>query len=165
MMSNILEQVTTNEAIAAGSNASIRRIVVPVDLSAHSEKTASYAMALAKNFGASITFVHVFPPEAITQFTIQDVHEFYEQDLHSAKEELASFADKIRQTYPQCDTEFRIGDPAEQTKLAALELKADLIITASYHPGFLGRLFGLEQAPRIVHRAPCSVLVYHEPND
>jgi nucleotide-binding universal stress UspA family protein len=94
-----------------------------------------------------------------------DVHEFYEQDLHSAKEELASFADKIRLTYPQCDTEFRIGDPAEQTKLAVLELKADLIITASYHPGFLGRLFGLEPASRIVNHAPCPVLVYHEPND
>jgi nucleotide-binding universal stress UspA family protein len=131
----------------------------------NSEKTASYAVALAKNFGASITFVHVFPPEAITEFTTQEVHEFYERERDSQKEELASFADKIRQTYAQVDTEFRIGNTADQTKEAALEQDADLIITASYHPGFLGRLFGLEQAPRIVNRAPCPVLVYHEPSE
>jgi hypothetical protein len=34
--------------------------------------------------------------------------------------------------------------------LTELVLEADLISTASYHPGFLGRLFGLEQAPRIL---------------
>ena len=51
-MNEILEQVRTNEAIAATSNLNIRRIVVPVDLSAHSENTAAYAVALAKTFGA-----------------------------------------------------------------------------------------------------------------
>jgi nucleotide-binding universal stress UspA family protein len=163
MMSNILEPVTTLEAIATGNEVNIRRIVVPVDLSAHSENTASYAVALAKNFEASITFIHVFPPEAITEFTTQDVHEAYEKDREIAKERLTSFANKIGRTYPHCEAEFCIGDTAEQVTLLALNLGADLIITASYHPGFLGHLFGLEQAPRIVHRAPCPVLVYHEP--
>ncbi len=164
-MNEILEQVRTNEAIAATSNLNIRRIVVPVDLSAHSENTAAYAVALAKTFGASITFVHVFPPKPITEITAQDFHEIYDRERDSKREELSGFANKIRLSYPHCDTEFRIGDAAEQIHLTALVLEADLIITASYHPGFLGRLFGLEQAPRIVNHAPCPVLVYHEPNE
>ena len=47
------------------SKVHIRTIVVPVDLSAVSEKTASYAVGLARNFGASIRFLHVFPPKQL----------------------------------------------------------------------------------------------------
>jgi nucleotide-binding universal stress UspA family protein len=57
---------------------------------------------------------------------------------------------------------FRKGDPAEQVALLAQDLDADLIITASHNPGFLTRLFGWDQAPRILQRAHCPVLVYHE---
>jgi nucleotide-binding universal stress UspA family protein len=164
-MNKILEPVDTNQAITDLSVVDVRRIVVPVDLSEHSEKTASYAVALAKPFGAAITFVHVFPRETITDFTTEDVHTFYEQESDIAKARLTSFVEKIGKAYPDCGKEFRVGDTAEQVKLAAKELDADLIITASYHPGFLGRLFGLEQAPRIVNQAPCPVLVYHEPQE
>ena len=162
-MNKVLEQANTNQTITAGSDVAVRKIVVPVDLSEHSEKTASYAVALAKTFGAAITFVHVFPPEAITEFATESVHASYEQQRDIANKRLASFGEKIGRVYPDCETQFRIGDTAEQVKLAAMELEADLIITASYHPGFLGRLFALEQAPRIVNHAPCPVLVYHEP--
>jgi Universal stress protein family. len=79
-MNKILEQATTDKAIAATNNLNIRRIVVPVDLSAHSENTSAYAVALAKTFGASITFGHVFPPEPITEIAPQDFHEIYERD-------------------------------------------------------------------------------------
>jgi nucleotide-binding universal stress UspA family protein len=144
------------------SKVHIRTIVVPVDLSAVSEKTASYAVGLARNFGASIRFLHVFPPEAITEFTTGEVYEIYEREPSPVKERLAIFANYIRQTYPRCQTEIRVGDAAEQTKLAALELDADLIITASYHPGFLDRLFGLEQAPRSVNCPCCPVMVYYD---
>jgi nucleotide-binding universal stress UspA family protein len=164
-MTSNLEQVTTNETILEGSDVDLRRIVVPVDLSEHSKKTASYAVALAKTFEAAITFVHVFPAEVFTEIVAQDAHAIYERERDIAKERLASFGNKIGKTYPQCETEFRIGDTAEEVKLLALSLEADLIITASCHPGFLGRLLGFEQAPRIVNGAPCPVLVYHEPNE
>src|ERR1700745_1043624 len=109
-MSKVLEQLPTNQTITADINVTIRRIVVPVDLTEHSEKTASYAVALAKTFESAITFVHVFPPEAITEFTTEDVHSLYEQKRDIAKERLASFGKKIGKVYPDCDTEFRIGD-------------------------------------------------------
>jgi nucleotide-binding universal stress UspA family protein len=71
-------------------------------------------------------------------------------------------AEKVRETCFDCNTDFRIGDPADEVSLAALSLNADLIITASHNPSFLARFFGADQAPRILHGAPCSALVYHE---
>jgi len=158
-MNEILEQPVTNVTVTTDSVANIRRIVVPVDLSAQSERTAAYAVALAKKLGASITFVHVFPTEAISLFTAQDGLETYERERDARKKELARFVGKIRGTYSRCDTEFRIGDAAEETNLAATEARADLIIAATYHPGLLGRLFGLGNAQRIVKQATCPVLV------
>ena len=156
-MSQILEKTEANPY-----KLNLRRIVVAVDLSSHSEKTAAYAAQFAKSFGASLTFVHAFMPQRITEFTTQEVHEGYEEDKRATERELTKFVSKIRKTYPDCDAEFRVGDPADEVNIIAKDLQADLIITASHHPGFLSRLFGIDQAPRILHRAVCPVLVYHE---
>jgi nucleotide-binding universal stress UspA family protein len=156
-MNQVLEKTDTNP-----HNLNVRKIVVAVDLSHHSRKTAAYAAAFAKSFGASLTLVHAFEPERITEFTTQEVHEGYEEDKRDSAKELNKLADSVRETYPDCDAEFRVGDPAEEVNLVAEDLQADLIITASHHPGFLSRLFGTDQAPRILHRARCPVLVYHE---
>jgi nucleotide-binding universal stress UspA family protein len=157
-MNGILEQATTSEAIPRAADVNIQKIIVPVDLSKHSEKTAAYAIGLAKAFGASIKFLHVFPREVITEFGTEDIHWSYTRERDAAKEKLLSFGKK----YPHCATEFRIGATPEEVRLAAVEWNADLIVTASHHPGFLGRLLGLEYAPQIVKRAPCPVVVYHE---
>lgn len=162
-MKEIVEQAAPDKATLAGSDLDLQRIVVAVDLFEHSKKTASYAIALATGFGATITFVHVFPGESMREFAKEDIHRRYEQERDIAKDRLASFGDKMRQTYPRCETEFHIGDTAEQVHLVAYTRKADLIITASYHPGVLGHLLGLEQATRITTHAPCPVLVLHEP--
>ena len=159
-MNQILEE-TDNTA----QNFDIRKIVVAVDLSKHSKMTAAYAAEFAKSFGASITLVHSFAPERITEFTTEEVHERYEEELQATERDLGKLADAVRKTYPDCDIEFRVGDPAEQVTLVAKDLDADLIVTASHHPGFLGRLFGIDQAPRILHRTQCPVLVYHEGKD
>jgi nucleotide-binding universal stress UspA family protein len=159
-MNEVLERTDTKK-----SELNIRSIVVAVVLSPHSEKTAAYAAEFAKTFGASMTLVHAFAPERVTEFTTQEVHEGYVEEGHATERELEKLADTIRKTYPDCHAEFRVGDPAEQVCLIAQDLSADLIITASHHPGFLGRLFGVDQAPRILHRAHCPVLVYHEQNE
>ena len=156
-MNQVLETTVKNT-----NDLNIKEIVVAVDLSPHSEKTAAYAAKFAKSCGASITLVHVFAPEYITEFTTQEVHETYREEEREAKRTLDKLADHIRETYGECGFEFRIGDPAEEVTLVAKELDADLIVTASHHPHFLGRLFGLDQAPRILHKARCPVLVYHE---
>ena len=156
-MSQILDKTNTSTCTL-----NIQKIVVAVDLSPHSKKTAAYAAAFAERFGASLTLVHAFAPERITEFTTQEVHEGYEEEKGATAKELKKLGDSVRKTYADCYTEFRVGDPAEEVTLIAEDLHADLIVTASHHPGFLSQLFGIDQAPRILHRARCPVLVYHE---
>lgn len=161
-MNDILEKSVVDTNVVSEDDCSIRRIVVAVDLSADSEKTAAYAADFAKSFGASLTLVHAFAPERLRKFTTEEVHERYEHNKRATEHELTKLADSIRKTYPDCKTEFRVGDFAEEVNLVAKDLSADLIVTASHHRGFFSRLFGLDEAPRIFHRAQCPVLVCHD---
>jgi nucleotide-binding universal stress UspA family protein len=160
---SVLEKTKTANRIA-GEGFDIRKIIVAVDLSPHSEKTAACAAEFANSVGASVTLLHVFPQEPITEFTSEEAYESFEQGRRIGSK-LIELVNQVRQTGVKCDHDFRVGDPAEEVTCAARTSNADLIITASHHPGFVGRLFGLDQAPRILHRASCPVLIYHEGNE
>ena len=159
-MKNVQEQSVTNARRPSRDDLNIKRIVVAVDLSAHSERTAAYAADFAKSFGASVALAHVFNTEPVRTLNANETPA--EEERHNTERKLGELVEKIRQTYENCDMRFRNGDPAEQITALAQDLGADLIITASHHPRFLSRLFGWDQAPRILHRARCPVLVYHE---
>jgi nucleotide-binding universal stress UspA family protein len=141
----------------------LKTILVAVDLSPHSEATARYAVSFAKPFGASIVLVHVHVPvNPVYDFVSEDAYEALDHQRQHAQEELGRLTGTLREAYPACQEAFLIGDPAEEVVRLAQERDADLIITASHHPGFLAQLLYLDQAPQIVHTAPCPVLVYHE---
>ncbi len=140
----------------------IKQIVVAVDLSPHSEKTVAYAIELARSFGATIYPVYVHTPASITEYTTQGLHEYIEEERCGLEQELKDLCERTRETYPNCGAEFRVGNPADEVLQLARTLDADLIITASHHTSFLGSLFNFDQAPKIMHRALCSVLVYHD---
>jgi nucleotide-binding universal stress UspA family protein len=147
---------------ASISNFDIKRIIVAVDLSPHSERTAAYAAEFARNIGASVILLHVFPPEPSVEFGSDRLYEIFERNRRLMVGKLTKLAEQVRQTGVRCDYGLRLGDPAEQITRTAQDLHADLVIVAAHHPGFLGRFFGLDQAPRVLHRASCPVLVYHE---
>jgi nucleotide-binding universal stress UspA family protein len=141
----------------------IRKIVVAVDLSPHSDATAQYAAEIARSFGGSLVLVHVYPVEQVNDFAGATGYEADERQRHAAERALQDLTDTLRDSGQECESAFLIGEPAAQVSAVASELGADLIVTASHHPSVLGQLFKRDQAPRIVHRAPCSVLVYHKP--
>jgi len=163
---NILEE--TKAAASQSINEdrfSIAKVLVAVDLTPHSEKTAAYGAEFAKSVGASVTLLHVFPPEPNVEFASESVFESFERSRRLMAQRLTKLIDQVRETGVECDRDFRVGDPAEKIVESARDLHADLIVTGAHHPGFLGRLFGLDQPPRILHRAGCPVLVYHEGNE
>jgi nucleotide-binding universal stress UspA family protein len=142
----------------------IRQIVVAVDLSPHSVKTVAYAVGIARPFGAMIYLVYVHAPaEAMVEYTTEQFHEYLERERRDRERELAELCEATRRTYPSCGAEFRVGNPADEVLQVARTLDVDLIVTASHHSSFLSRLFDLGQAAKIMHRAPCPVLIYHEP--
>ncbi len=160
-MTNILTEASAPQAMTPGYSLNIKKILVAVDLSPHSEATAAYAAALAKHFGAHLTLLHVCSPkEAAEETSSKDCR--FDDPVIAPENELENLAKKIRRTYPECSAYVCVGDPADKIVLMADILRADLILTGSHHPGFLGRLLGLDQPARIAHRAPCPVLVYHE---
>ena len=119
-------------------------VKVALDLSPHSEATAEYALGVAKTLGACVS------PRLRTH-TNKRVHNrgsfrVLDHEQQAVQEKLTNLAKALGKSYPACTERFIIGEPASEVVLAARELDADLIITASHHPSFLGRLFGLDQA-------------------
>jgi len=158
-MNNPLEATLVAKR-SKGSNPLVKRIVVATDLSEHSRKTTEYAVVLAKRFGASLTLVHVFEQEQITVTTPQ-VGEAHENARHHAELTLLGVFEEVRQTHPDCEMEFRVGDPVQQIALMASTFKADLVVIGSHHLRFLARMFAADEARRILHAIGCPVLVYH----
>ena len=72
-------------------------------------------------------------------------------------------AKDIQESCPDCQMTVLEGDPVEKVTSLARSLNADLIVIGSRHQaGFLGRLFVPDNESKIIHRAPCSVLIYQE---
>ena len=162
---NVIEKPRKADKRASDSPFNIKKIIVAVDLSPHSAKTAAYGAEFAKSVGATVTLLHIFPPEPSMEFGTEALYKSFEKGRRLDAQKLFELVEQVRQTGVKCDHDFRVGDPAEQITQSAQIEGADLIITASHHPGFLGRLFNMDQAPRILHRAGCPVLVYHEGNE
>jgi universal stress protein A len=147
---------------AMGAPPLIRQILVPVDLSLHSEITALYAAGLAGSFKAAMTLAHIHRPEPISEINIEHVGDRFAQERSKAARKLEELLVTIRAVYPNCRQEFWTGTVAKDIALLAARLDADLIVTASHNRTTLGQLFNLAQAPKISHRAPCPVLVYQQ---
>jgi len=137
----------------------VKTILVAVDLSSHSERTVAYAVAIARQFRASLKVIHVYSPPTATEFGAPDMCRVLEKDREDVERRLAGLADRVRAKYPNCESLLRTGDPSEQVARAANVLAADLIVVGRHHHTFLGGLLNLDQAPKIVHRAVCPVLV------
>ncbi len=146
----------------AGKLVSIRKILVAVDLSDHSEITASYAAELANSFGASLTVAFVYEPIPLCEYASETTYTLLEEQRCDLCKLLDELTQKVQKIGPMCESVFLVGKPAEQITTLARDIGADLIVAASRHPTFLGELFNLGTAPRIMHQAPCPVLIYHD---
>jgi nucleotide-binding universal stress UspA family protein len=141
---------------------SIRKIVVAVDLKDHSEATTQYAAGLAQCFNADLYVVHVFSPASFYAVAREKTYGLINEECAHLREKLDQLTDGVREAVPKSEAILLMGDPVEEIISMARDVDADLIVTASHHPGFLARLFNLDKAPKIMHQAPCPVLVYHE---
>jgi nucleotide-binding universal stress UspA family protein len=143
---------------------SIQRVVVAVDLTKHSVATAQYAAQIAKCFNASLYVAHVFAPETLYEFGSAGTYNLVDQQRRELRAQLGDLTEQVQKIVPECESVFLEGAAAQEISALACDVDADLIVTASHHPTFLRRLFNLDKAPRIMHRAPCPVLVYFEKN-
>ena len=141
---------------------SIEKVLVAVNLSDHSEATASYAAEIAIFFQASLTIGYVYRIVPVCEYASETTFTVLEDQRRDLQRMLNILTQKAQKIGVICQSVFLVGEPAEQISILAREMGADLLITASHHPAFLGRIFNLDKAPRIKHQAPCPVLIYHE---
>jgi nucleotide-binding universal stress UspA family protein len=139
----------------------IPRILCPVDFSDASQHAVNYAVALARWYTARLTLLHVYDvmplapiaPEMIPGFTVGPE---YRERLLCDLERFAKPAGA--DTVP---VEFAVveGQPGLEIVRHATENASGLIVLGTHGRSGLERLLLGSVTERVLHRAPCPVLV------
>jgi universal stress protein A len=142
----------------------IRSILVPLDFSDSSEKALAYAVALASQFGARLTLLHVVEPAATPDFAksfplVMDndrITAECKDRLERLTEELAVLPKIIEKRL------VRYGRSFQEIAEAARTLKVDLIVISTHGYTGLKHAFLGSTTERVVRLAPCPVLVVRQ---
>jgi nucleotide-binding universal stress UspA family protein len=127
----------------------LKEILVPVDFSSCSRKALQYAIPLAKQFGATISVVHVaheciqHPELVLGEAAILDASQ-------------TALNDFVREISSSIKTQaiVRIGQPASEIVELAQELQSDLIILSTHGRSGLAHVFLGSTAEKVVRHAP-----------
>jgi universal stress protein A len=140
----------------------LKKILVPVDFSEPSRKALHYAISLAKPFKAEILLVHVVesvlpPPDAViveSAALAAALNEEAAKRLSEWRKKAASQA-KVQEV-------LLTGTPYREIVDTAGQSKTDLIVLGTHGRTGLTRLLIGSTAERVMHQAPCPVLVVRE---
>jgi nucleotide-binding universal stress UspA family protein len=155
--------MTTNPTPTAGPVASVERILVPLDFSDASYKALDYSIALARQFDAKITLLHVVLVSYMAgEYGPIDLPELEAQLTTAARTKLDTVA---REKVPAGLVEgtlIRVGPAVYEIATTARDIKADLLIISTHGYTGLKRVLLGSVAENVVRQAPCPVLVVRE---
>jgi nucleotide-binding universal stress UspA family protein len=160
------ERLSRDAVLANGTPPPFKltKILVPIDFSDCSKKALQYAVPFVKQFGATITLLHVVHVNYVggPEFGALDFP-FTEVELRkSAEQQLAEVAATELQPKTAAETLVRIGQEVVEIVGAAKELESDLIIISTHGRTGLKHVFMGSVAENVVRLAPCPVLVVRE---
>lgn len=138
----------------------VRTILVPVDFSERSRSALNYALALARDFGASLVVLHVLDPLLVPgRLESARLRQIKASSRSEASEQLETLGGELAETGVRTRLFLRQGPAANIILTFAGAKKADLIVMSSQgRTGFDRMLIG-SVAERVVRHAACSVLV------
>jgi nucleotide-binding universal stress UspA family protein len=136
-----------------------RRIVVPVDFSPASIDGLRYALGFAHLFSAEITVMHVISPASLTDWMADGLQGYEYEQGERAKSKLSDLEKSVNSPGRSFQTVFRHGVPYHEIVQKAAKAKYDLIILGSNGSGGLVDTLLGSTAERVIHHAPCPVLV------
>jgi nucleotide-binding universal stress UspA family protein len=133
-------------------------LIVAVDGSEGSHAAVHEAVGLARDLGATLTFVFVRkPPSVLLGYPLYDRQVGY--DLRRARQTIAEAIETAAAAGIQSDGEVVEGDPADEIVSLADNRHADLIVVGSRgHGAFAGALLG-SVSRDVVQHAHVPVLV------
>jgi nucleotide-binding universal stress UspA family protein len=173
---NTLENVKANLSVtlphqpripALARNGHARRltkILVPVDFSEESKKAIAYALSLAKEFGGTITLLHVVEPIVLpADYGYGPVlRQIPDKDgIRKAKARLKALRQRMIGSPALAETIVLSGLPFFEITEAARALETDMIVMGAHSSAGQDRGTIGSTADKVVHHAPCSVLVVH----
>lgn len=131
----------------------LERILVPTDFSASSEQALDFAMALARDTGATLLLLHVAEP--LPLYSDMPYSVVQEPDLPELRQRLHSIS-----VAAQIPTERHVvvGAAADEILELAKQERADLIVMGTHGRTGLSRVLMGSVAEVVMRRAPCPVL-------
>jgi len=145
----------------------IRRILVPVDFSEHSQHALDEAIGLAKRFDAEVHLIHcyqVYPAGAVGFPYDVALPESYERAVREgATARLSDWREKATARGVRVEQHLSVDFPSHGIVQLAEKLPADLIVMGTRGlSGFKHVLLG-SVAERTIRHAPCPVLTGKHP--
>src|ERR1700726_3103349 len=97
---------SSNSATPAKTSVLLRKMVVAVDLSDHSEATARYAAGIARCFSASLTVVYVYKPVPLGEYVCESTFTILEEERDRLCKLLGELAQKVKPSGLMCKAVF-----------------------------------------------------------
>ncbi len=143
----------------------IKRILVPIDGSEHSDNALEFAIDLARKYSAEIYLVHVIS-RAYTYFPMAPNWEFCPESFYMIRESeddneniLLSALTKVGEAGIRSFAWMEYGQPAEKIVQIAREEGFDLIVMGDEDIGAIARFFLGSVSGKVSRHAPCPVLI------
>jgi len=170
----------------------IKNILYATDLSQSAQYAFSYAISLATQYGAKITFLHVLPEMPsivdssgavgyIGEKRWQELQNKHQQDAkdaliskrrdhHLIREILDQFSAKVKTDFENRDDDddeivVEKGNPVEKIIAIATEKKCDLIVMGTHGRSTLADVVMGSTARRVIRRSELPVLVVRMTQD
>jgi len=138
---------------------SIRTILYPTDFSETAEQTYPFACSLARDLGASLIVLHVYPPPLDhSEAVARRDPDGYEEDLWRMlkRYEAPGVAGGVTHRLEE-------GDAVETILRVAREANCDLIVMGTHGRSGLSRMLLGSVAEKILRKASCPVLTLKKP--
>ena len=143
------------------SEALYRTILVPTDLSEPSMNAVRHAATLADHVGARVVLTYVME-DKLPAMILAHTHETEEQLLERHREHARKALNDVATDFLQgreVECVVRQGVDHEEIVALAQEIDAGLIVMGMHGHGFLVHALAGSTTERVLHHAPCPVLV------
>jgi nucleotide-binding universal stress UspA family protein len=144
-----------------------KKILVPTDLSAPSERAWTVARGLARGLGAEVTLLHVFAEGTLYSegfISNAQVRAAFASAREWVEKTLGEWAEAGRRDGIAVEISVRPGVAHAEIVAAARDMGADLIVIGTHGRSGLDRMLLGSVAERVLRLAPCPVLAVREPD-
>ena len=140
----------------------IKNILVVSRMSRHCRKAVHFGVSLAKQYGASLSVVHVVhDPFGIEGWNLPlpNLEKDYQSLLKKTRMELDEILAKENQSGMRIEVLLREGEPVSEVLAVVKEKKIDLLVMLSHEEGHLEHFLFGRSNHELVRQMPCSILL------